>query len=72
MFSSTLHYPPTWTHPLVPPPPAPLHIPPPEPHVNAYLRRIVEVQERQYAVTRRLCHSLALHNRRQLFHYVAL
>ncbi|PIO01277.1 hypothetical protein AB205_0028960, partial [Aquarana catesbeiana] len=35
-----------------------------------YLRRIVEVQERQ--LTWRLCRSLALHNRRQLRHYVAL
>ncbi|XP_073489004.1 uncharacterized protein [Aquarana catesbeiana] len=56
-----------------PPTPGPVHNPlPPEPHVNDYLRRIVEFQERQYAVTRRLCHSLALHNHRQLHHYVAL
>ncbi|PIO35346.1 hypothetical protein AB205_0068850, partial [Aquarana catesbeiana] len=55
-----------------PPAPGPVHIPPPEPHVNDYLWRIMEVQERQYALTRRLCHSLALHNRRQLRHYVAL
>ncbi|PIO40770.1 hypothetical protein AB205_0213330 [Aquarana catesbeiana] len=61
--------------PVCPSPPAsePVHIPhSPEPHVNDYLWCIVEVQERQYAVTRRLCHSLALHNRRQLCHYVAL
>ncbi|XP_077331931.1 uncharacterized protein LOC143974428 [Lithobates pipiens] len=42
--------------------------PPPEPHID-YLRRILEVQERQYAYIRRLGHSLGLHNRRQ---YVAL
>ncbi|XP_073468934.1 uncharacterized protein [Aquarana catesbeiana] len=52
--------------------PEQVHIPhPPEPHVTDYLRRIVEVQERQFAVTRRLCRSLALHNRQQLRHYVA-
>ncbi|PIO30552.1 hypothetical protein AB205_0208500 [Aquarana catesbeiana] len=85
MFSSTLHhYPPHLDTPIdvsspvrpgvdSPPAPGPVHIPhPPEPHVNDYLRRIVEVQERQYAVTRRLSHSLALHNRRQLRYYVAL
>ncbi|PIO28493.1 hypothetical protein AB205_0137060 [Aquarana catesbeiana] len=61
--------------PVHPSPPAPeqVHIPhPPEPHVADYLRHIVEVQERQYALTRRLCHSLAHHNRWQLRHYVAL
>lgn len=59
--------PPTWSDPLVPPPQCVLvrilhHLqcisPPPEPHVNVYLRRIVEVQERQYAVTRRPFHSV--------------
>ncbi|XP_073488909.1 uncharacterized protein [Aquarana catesbeiana] len=74
---STVLHPSTSPHLASPvhPSPAPeqAHIPhPPEPHVTDYLRRIVEVQKRHFAVTRRLRQSLALHNHRQLRHSVAL
>ncbi|XP_073457384.1 uncharacterized protein [Aquarana catesbeiana] len=74
---STVLHPSTSPHLASPvhPSPAPeqAHIPhPPEPHVTDYLRPIVEVQKRHFAVTRRLRQSLALHNHQQLRHSVAL